>query len=167
MHSPLGCRVLVLFALGLTAIACGDGDGGGDRARVESALGAFAADLAADPPAEAELAARIRAYLQANPEFFGSTVALIGNDGLVFYSPYVYRLDGGLAQKDLAFPEYEIDSQEWLAAPRDRMEAIWTDPYFDAGGGEIWMVTRSVPLLRDGVVYAVVTTDLPVDPPRD
>ena len=22
---------------------------------------------------------------------------------------------------------------------------VWTPPYFDAGGGEIWMITRSVP----------------------
>ena len=167
MHSSLRSRVVVLIALLLAVVACGDGDGGGDRARVESALDAFAADLVADPPEEAEIAGRIRAYLDANPELFGSTVALIGSNGLVYYSPYLYRLGDGLGEKNLAFPEYEIDSQEWLAEPRDRMEAIWTDPYFDAGGGDIWMVTRSVPLLHDGIVYAVVTTDLPVDPPRD
>ena len=40
---------------------------------------------------------------------------------------------------------------------------IWTPPYFDAGGGEIWMITRSVPA-RDGQrVFAIVTTDLPVE----
>ena len=37
-------------------------------------------------------------------------------------------------------------------------------PYFDAGGGEIWMITRSVPA-RDAWVFAIVTTDLPVDAP--
>src|SRR5262249_33599083 len=70
------------------------------------------------------------------------------------------RWPGG---KDLAFPLYDIDNQDWVAEPRDSKQALWTDPYFDAGGGEIWMATRSVPLLHDG--YTVVTTDLPIAPP--
>ena len=82
-------------------------------------------------------------------------------------SPYVYRSGEGFAELDLATPDYRIDEQEWLAEPRDSKAAIWTDPYFDAGGGEIWMVTRSVPLIRDGAVVLVATTDLPVDAPTD
>ena len=42
--------------------------------------------------------------------------------------------------------------------------SIWTPPYFDEGGGEIWMITRSVPARDAGGVFAV-TTDLPVDDP--
>ena len=43
--------------------------------------------------------------------------------------------------------------------------AVWTDPYFDAGGGEIWVVTRSVPARDANGIFALVTTDLPVDAP--
>ena len=43
--------------------------------------------------------------------------------------------------------------------------SIWTPPYFDEGGGEIWMITRSVPASDAGGVFAIVTTDLPVDDP--
>ena len=43
--------------------------------------------------------------------------------------------------------------------------SIWTAPYFDAGGGEIWMITRSVPARDDEGIFAIVTTDLPVDAP--
>jgi phosphoserine phosphatase RsbU/P len=77
----------------------------------------------------------------------------------------VYRTATGLEEKELAVPEYGIDEQEWLARPRESRQPMWTEPYYDAGGGEIWMMTRSVPLQRDGKVYAVITTDLPVAPP--
>ena len=36
---------------------------------------------------------------------------------------------------------------------------------FDAGGGEIWMITRSVPVRDADGIFAIVTTDLPVDAP--
>ena len=42
---------------------------------------------------------------------------------------------------------------------------VWTPPYFDAGGGEIWMITRSVPARNSDGIFAIVTTDLPVDAP--
>jgi len=159
--------MVALAAVAAVLPGCGDNHAGsrGAQALVERQLAAFAEELVADMPAADELPARIRAYLEANPAFFGSTVALIGENGKVFTSPYVYRDNGGLGEVDLAYPGYDIDNQAWLTEPRDRRQAVWSEPYFDAGGGNIWMVTRSVPLLRDGQVYAVVTTDLPVDPP--
>ena len=42
---------------------------------------------------------------------------------------------------------------------------VWTAPCFDVGGGDLWMVTRSVPV-RDAVgVFVLITTDLPVADP--
>lgn len=138
------------------------------RAQVESALDAFVADLVTEPTTDAaELTARIRAYLDAHPGFFGSTVALIGNDGFVTTSPYVYRGPDGLLEKELAVPGYDIDEQAWLTGPRDSKQALWSEPYFDAGGGEIWMVTRSVPIVDENVVTAVATTDLPIAQPEN
>ena len=52
-----------------------------------------------------------------------------------------------------------------MTAPLAAGAGVWTDPYFDAGGGEIWMITRSVPVRDAGGVFAIVTTDLPVDEP--
>ncbi len=163
-------RSLLLGLLVVSFAGCGS-DGRGaqvdQRTQVEIALNDFAAELAADFPSQGALPDQIRAYLEAHPIFFGSTVASIGEDGAVFDSPYVYRLGDVLAEKNLATPDYDIDNQDWLAEPRDSMESVWTDPYFDAGGGDIWMVTLSVPLTKDGRVYAVATTDLPVDPPTE
>ena len=136
------------------------------RAEVVAALDALAADLAADRPADAAAyAERLRAYLEANPAFYGSAVALLDRAGKVTASPYVYRTDTGYATLDLAAPSYDIASQEWVTAPLAANAGVWTAPYFDAGGGEIWMVTRSVPVRNAEGVFALVTTDLPVDAP--
>ena len=132
---------------------------------VEQELDRFAATLEPVLPPPSELPARIRAYLEAHPEFFGSTVAVLAADGRVATSPYLYRVAGGLEAKDLVTPDYAIDQQAWLREPIDQRRPIWTAPYFDAGGGDIWMETRSVPLFANGLVIGVVTTDLPTEAP--
>ena len=66
---------------------------------------------------------------------------------------------------DLAVPSHDIQSQAWVTEPLAEDSGVWTDPYFDAGGGEIWVVTRSVPVRDANGIFALVTTDLPVDAP--
>ena len=80
-------------------------------------------------------------------------------------SPYVYRTSDGYATLDLAVPSYNIESPAWVTAPLAANAGVWTAPYFDAGGGEIWMVTRSVPVRDAEGVFALITTDLPVEDP--
>ena len=137
------------------------------KAEVVSALDTLAAELAASRPTDAAAyAERLRrAYLDAHPAFYGSAVALLGQDGKVTASPYVYRTADGYATLDLAVPSYNIESQAWVTAPLAANEGVWTAPYFDAGGGEIWMVTRSVPVRDAEGVFALITTDLPVEDP--
>jgi DNA-binding response OmpR family regulator len=157
-------RRLVLAALCAVPLAgCGGNDS--EQELVEKALDAFAQDLSATPIKPAELPARIRAYLTGNPSFFGSTVVVLDTNQKAATSPYVFKRGSGYAEMDLVEPGYEIDNQGWLAPARNSKSSTWTAPYFDAGGGDIWMKTRTVPLLKDGVVYALVTTDLPTKDP--
>ncbi len=136
------------------------------EAEVVSALDALVAELAvARPTDEAAYAERLRAYLDAHPAFYGSAAALLDQDGKVTASPYVYRTADGYATLDLAVPSYNIESQAWVTAPLVANAGVWTAPYFDAGGGEIWMVTRSVPVRDAEGVFALITTDLPVEDP--
>lgn len=160
---PFSRRFLICAALTLSFTGYSAGDD--ERNRVERSLDGFARDLSATPIDPATLPTRIRDYLGRNPSFFGSTVTLLGPNQKALVSPYVYKAANGYADKNLVEPGYDIDGQAWLVKPRDTRASTWTEPYFDAGGGEIWMVTRSVPLNRDGVVYAVVTTDLQVEKP--
>lgn len=103
-------------------------------------------------------------YLEFHgPEYFGSTVTVLEN-GKAVYSPYVYQDEKGALVRtdDLMDPSYKIDEQPWLREPIEQGEAIWTEPYFDEGGGNIWMRTRSYPISLSGGVHAVATTDVRV-----
>ncbi|WP_419160996.1 cache domain-containing protein [Candidatus Palauibacter sp.] len=91
--------------------------------------------------------------------------ALLDEAGAVTASPYVYRAADGFQTLDLAQPDYNIDGQEWITMPLAADGSVWTPPYFDAGGGEIWMTTRSVPAQDAEGIFAIVTTDLPVVAP--
>ena len=136
------------------------------KTAVVAALDTLVAELVAERPADAAAyTERLRVYLEAHPEFFGSAAALLDRAGTVTTSPYVYRTADGYATIDLALPPYNIEAQAWFTAPLAANAGVWTDPYFDAGGGEIWMITRSVPARDDEGVFAIITTDLPVDAP--
>ena len=94
---------------------------------------------------------------------YGAAVAVLDNEGRVTTCIYIHRTDGDYAILDLAkVQEYRVDTQVWLREAIDQGKPIWTQPYYDAGGGEIWMVTRSVPLRDETGTFAVLTTDLPL-----
>ncbi len=165
----MGAKIasLLLFVL-VTTLACNTSAPTQEtlQAEVVSALDTLAAELAAERPTEAAAyAERLRAYLDAHPAFYGGAAALLDHDGRVTASPYVYRTADGYVTLDLAVPSYNIDSQAWVTAPLAANAGVWTDPYFDAGGGEIWMITRSVPVRDTKGIFAIVTTDLPVEAP--
>lgn len=129
--------------------------------QVEASLNNFVADLVATPPTSADISNRIRQYVLANSTFFyGSTVTLLDSDQIAVDSPYWYRSGDSLLVTSLMDTAYHINDQLWLRQPIDSGFAIWTAPYFDAGGGNIWMKTRSVPVIVNGQIFAVATTDL-------
>ena len=159
----------VLVSLLMVAvIGCGDAADEEDlKPVVVEALDTLAENLVSDRPADADAyAERLQGYMEANPEFFGSAAALLDPSGEVIASPYVYRTGDGYGVADLVEPSYNIEEQDWFAGPIKADAGVWTEPYFDAGGGDIWMITRSVPLRDADGVFAVVTTDLAVDDPN-
>ena len=165
--------LLLLMFTAVPALACAPGSARETpsdkalRSEVVAALDSLAAELAAARPADAAgYTELLRSYLESNPTFYGSAVALLDRDGEVTTSPYVYRTAEGYAATDLATPAYNIDAQAWVTGPLDANAGVWTEPYFDAGGGEIWMITRSVPVWDGEDIFAIVTTDLPVDDPN-
>ena len=150
----------------VAALGCSGSDSSEEarRAAVVAALDTLAVELAEDRPADAAgYAERLQTYLEAHPSFFGSAAALLDGSGSVIASPYVHRTADGYASLDLAVPAYDVEGQDWFTAPLAQNAGIWTDPYFDAGGGEVWMITRSVPVRDAAGVFAIVTTDLVVD----
>ena len=160
---------LTLLLLTLVATHAYRGDAPNREAlqtAVVAALDSFVAELVVERPADAAAyTERLRAYLEAHPAFYGSAAALLDEAGTVVASPYVYRTADGFQTLDLARPDYNIQMQEWITMPLAANAGIWTPPFFDAGGGEIWMITRSVPARDAEGIFAIVTTDLPADAP--
>jgi len=118
-------------------------------------------------PAGPELDRLIGHCVLGHPEVFGGAVAfepgerLPGDGRLVLYRHRLHDRRDELGSADLGADGVRFWEREWYAQPLRTGEPGWTEPYFDQGGGEVNMVTWSVPLKRaDGTVRGVVTADL-------
>ena len=129
---------------------------------IENALRTFCDSLSASSLDSSQVSLKINEYLQRNDNnFFGSTVCILDSNKRVVASPYWYRGSTAFIFKDLAIdPAYAIETQEWLTKPLQSGNEVWSAPYFDAGGGEIWMKTLSIPIKKNGKIVAVATTDM-------
>jgi hypothetical protein len=132
---------------------------------VESAVTTWVDELQRSFPSDSAMSDRVAAYLERHPSYFyGSTIAVINADSSVRLSPYWFRSGTALSFAELAVPSYDIRTKGWFTEPIAKRAAVWTEPYFDAGGGEIWMRTYSVPVIINGTIVAIATTDLAVTP---
>jgi len=82
--------------------------------------------------------------------------------GRPLFCPYVYRSGNGVKSIDIGTQSYDYTKPEWewYYRPRKLSAAVWTEPYFDQGAGNITMVTFSVPFYRHGRVAGIATVDL-------
>jgi anti-anti-sigma regulatory factor/HAMP domain-containing protein len=60
-------------------------------------------------------------------------------------------------------PVYEYYAQEWYTAPLAANGLVWSEPYFDAGGADVNMVTASVPVYYEGELAGVSTADVQLE----
>ena len=167
LHAATIAQLLTMLALVIT-LGCKENASDHEALRdtVVTALDTLAVEIVEDRPADVRgYTELLQTYLEAHPLFFGSAAALLDHSRAVIASPYVYRTDDGYASLDLAAPSYNIEEQDWFAAPLAANASMWTEPYFDSGGGEVWMVTRSVPVRDTEGIFAIITTDLVVDAP--
>ncbi|MFC1511595.1 SpoIIE family protein phosphatase [Candidatus Latescibacterota bacterium] len=112
----------------------------------------------------------LRSAVQKNDDIYGATVAFepfsFGTN-LYFFSPYYYKQNGELFFSWLGSEEYHIFSRDWYQIPKELNKPIWTEPYFDEGGGGILMATYSVPFYEiDGSekkVKGIVTADISIE----
>ena len=112
----------------------------------------------------------IRETLRSSPHVYGSAVAFEPGafaPDVKSFSPYLYSKEGGFGSVDLGLGSYDYFSQDWYLIPKELGRPIWTEPYFDEGGGNSLMCTYSVPFFRekDGrrALAGVVTADVKAD----
>jgi len=108
----------------------------------------------------------IENVLHTNSEIYGATVAyepFVFDPESFYYAPYVCREGDKLRvhDADAAFNYFYWD---WYLMPKELGKPIWSEPYFDADGGNIVMSSFSVPFYRkvanDKAFCGVVTADL-------
>jgi sigma-B regulation protein RsbU (phosphoserine phosphatase) len=105
----------------------------------------------------------LRQVVVRNPEIFGSCVAFEPQTftaGKHFYAPYFFRAGGKVEFVQLGNPDYHYFRWEWYERPKREGHSIWTEPYFDDGGGNTMMTTYSVPFYRGEKLWGVATIDI-------
>lgn len=115
---------------------------------------------------EQQLADWLRAELDAEPHVFGMAVAFEPkqfHESVGDFCLYMFRGKAGLETKQLLPPEYSPIYREWAWYSRATKGGTWSEPYVDEGGGEIPMVTFSMPFERGGQKAGVVTVDLSLE----
>ncbi len=134
---------------------------------IEGGIRTVAAQLEAVSPPRDQYAPRIQGILATWPDVYGSTIAVEVHDGDPAsqpFAPYYFRRDDAIAYADLASESYGYRKLPWYRGAADAQRPVWSSPYFDAGGGETWMVTYSVPFYRtqagQRALAGVITADL-------
>ncbi len=114
-----------------------------------------------------ELLTLLRAVVENNPEVYGATVAFepgVFDPQSYYFAPYFYRDRDRIAFTYLGSDSYRYFTMDWYQMPKELGRPVWSEPYYDEGGGGIVMSTYSVPLYQsvDGNrrFIGVVTADV-------
>jgi phosphoserine phosphatase RsbU/P len=136
-------------------------------ASVEQVPEAFAYYLEHSTYSEEDLLDITRAVITRNPGVFGSAVAFEPHafaSDREFFAPYCYRDKEGVVLKYLGGEDYNYFYWDWYLVPKILERPVWSEPYYDEGGGGIIMSTYSVPFYRsvggERRFMGIVTADI-------
>ncbi len=109
----------------------------------------------------------LESMVSGNKEIFASAVAYSPDfidKNQEYFAPYVFKTDTGLVKTYLGNKDYNYFLMDWYLIPRELEKPVWSEPYYDEGGGNALMITYSVPVFKhingEKKLYAVVTADL-------
>lgn len=138
--------------------------------RVEQVPRYLAARLTANDISPQEVETALKDFVSSNPDVYGATVAFA--QGVLPevdkpYAPYFYKKGNELQMVQLGNEGYQYWYQDWYMLPRQAGKPVWSEPYFDTGGGDVAMTTFSVPVYRTikgkKRFLAVITADISID----
>ncbi len=93
-----------------------------------------------------------RDFIVKDPYVFGTCLAFepyLGKDDSYWYAPYAYENRGRLKTRILGSENYDYFKMDWYRLPKILNKPVWTEPYFDEGGGDTLMCTYSTPIYRN------------------
>ncbi len=114
-----------------------------------------------------DLLTLLRTVVANNPEVYGAAVAFepgAFDPNAYYFAPYFHRDGERIAFTYLGSDSYRYFTMDWYQMPKELARPVWSEPYYDEGGGGIVMSTYSVPLYKtvDGRprFIGVVTADV-------
>ena len=108
----------------------------------------------------------LSSIVERNPDIYGSTIALephVLDQTTTVFAPYFYRKDDRIEYADLATDQYAYREKDWYTIPKKLKHPVWSEPYFDDGGGGVLMTTYSVPIYsatNKDHITGIVTADI-------
>jgi len=110
----------------------------------------------------------VQSAVANNPELYGAIIAYEPYNyepDTEYFAPYCYRGSNGTIKSEvLGGEDYRYFVMDWYQIPKLLKEVVWSEPYYDEGGGNIVMATVSVPFYKeaDGEkdFQGIVTADI-------
>lgn len=119
------------------------------------------------PCDQSDLIRLIQNAVAHNEEIFGSALAFEPYDmdpETPYFSPYAYRENGIIRVTFLGGESYHYFTWDWYQIPKELSRPVWSEPYYDEGGGNIIMSTFSAPFYRESngkrVFRGIITADV-------
>jgi len=117
--------------------------------------------------AKEDLLSVLRSLVANNPEIYGAAIAFephAFDKDFLYFAPYFYRDNDTIKFSYLGGDAYQYFYWDWYQIPKEIARPVWSEPYYDEGGGNIIMSTYSVPFYRhDGekkIFTGIVTADV-------
>ncbi len=127
----------------------------------------LAATLEEHPYTRADILRDVKDVAKNNPNIFGSAIAFepyAFEPQQRYFAPYAYQKGNDIALAYLNVEPYHYFYMDWYQVPRELGHAVWSEPYYDEGGGDIMMATFSVPFYRNQngkrTLTGIVTADV-------
>jgi sigma-B regulation protein RsbU (phosphoserine phosphatase) len=121
--------------------------------------------IKADPARYERVLPLLKKSVATIDPLFGSALAL--EPGKLVQKPfcrYYYKSLKGVGEKDLIPPAYDYLHADWYTQAKFSGRPMWGEPYFDKGGGEVYMSTYSHPVFDlSGNFLGVVTADIELE----
>lgn len=115
-----------------------------------------------------EMVRIVRNLVDGDSLIMGGSLAFVPNyypEKGHWFMEYAYVNEKGIVVcKHLGSNEYDYFKMPWFKDACRHSEGMWTDPYFDKGGGDKLMTTFSLPLYdHKGQIFAVFTADVSLE----